>query len=235
MFRKTEKGVQFDIFGSVASMLESRSLGLYSDKNHWHNQFHHQILNLIDESCYRVLFSEKMGAPNASISVLIGMMILKDSFGWSDAQLYEHARFDLLTRSALGLVNINATVPTESTYYLFRKRLYDYELESGEDLLSQTFAKITGDQIREFQVNGREIRMDSKLIGSNIAYFSRYELIHHSLVRYCRTLDSKLLSRLTAEDRECLASYLEENPGKVVYENSREEIQVRLRAIGSMI
>ena len=102
-------------------------------------------------------------------------MILKESFVWSDSQLFEHCRFNLLVRSALGLFNMNDPLPVESTYYLLRKRMYDHQKQNGEDLMGKAFTQITSEQIKEFDVNGRSVRMDSKLIGSNIALFSRFD------------------------------------------------------------
>lgn len=45
-----------------------------------------------------------MGAPNASVRILVTMSILKEGFGCSDEDLFEKCEFDLLTRRALGLV-----------------------------------------------------------------------------------------------------------------------------------
>jgi len=39
--------------------------------------------------------------------------------------------FNLLVRRALGLMNFTDEVPVESTYYLFKQRLYRYQLEAG--------------------------------------------------------------------------------------------------------
>jgi hypothetical protein len=47
------------------------------------------------------------------------MMILKEADGLSDEKIFENCRFNLLYRSALGLFNLNDSIPTESTYYLF--------------------------------------------------------------------------------------------------------------------
>ena len=189
MFRKTNKEPQVDLFGGVPSILDGGSLKQYSDDGHWHNQFRKHVVSRIDETVFKVLFNETEGAPNASISLLVGMMILKEAFGWSDSQLFEQCRFNLLVRSALGLFNLNDTLPAESTYYLLRKRMYEYQNKTGEDLMEKTFKRITSGQVQEFDVNGRSIRMDSKLLGSNIAFYSRYEIIHHTLCRFYKTLD----------------------------------------------
>ena len=232
MFKKSNKESQLDAFSSVPTLLEDSAFKQYSDQGHWHNQFRDQVVMRIDESLFGVLFNTTTGAPNAPVRILIGMMILKESFGWSDSQLFEHCRVNLLVRSALGLFNMNDPLPVESTYYLLRKRMYDHQKQGGEDLMGTVFAHITTGQIKEFDVNGRSIRMDSKLIGSNIALFSRYEIIHHTLCMFFKTLDTAAKSMLSAADLELLENLATEEPLKTVYRSTREEIKGRLQPIG---
>jgi hypothetical protein len=235
MFRKSNKEPQLDAFSSIPSMLDEGSFKQYNDENHWHNQFREQVIMRLDESIYKGLFNATIGAPNAPVRILIGMMILKESFVWSDSQLFEHCRFNLLTRSALGLFNINDPLPAESTYYLLRKRIYEHQKQTGEDLLEKTFEQITREQIKEFDVNGRSIRMDSKLIGSNIAFFTRYEIIHQTLCRFYKTLDKTAKLRLSSSDRNQLDDIATEESNKTVYRSTKEEIKERLQPIGVLI
>lgn len=235
MFKKSNKEPQLDAFASVPAMLDSLAFKQYSDQGHWHNQFREQIVMNIDESILGVLFNNTMGAPNAPVRILVGMMILKESFGWSDSQLFEHCRFNLLVRSALGLFNVNDPLPVESTYYLLRKRIYDYQKQSGEDLMEKTFGHITRQQIKEFDVNGHSIRMDSKLIGSNIALFTRYEIIHHTLFMFFKSLDKVQKTRLLKGDLEQLKKLAEEEASKTVYRSTKEELKERLQPIGILI
>jgi hypothetical protein len=232
MFRKSNKQPQLDAFTNVPMMLESSALKQYSDQAYWHNMFHNQVVNRIDETIFKVLFNSGTGAPNSSIRILIGMMILKESFSWSDSQLFDQCRFNLLVRSSLGLYNINDPLPVESTYYLLRKRIYDHQKQSGEDLMEKVFAQITSEQVKAFDVNGQSIRMDSKLIGSNIALFSRYEVIHHTLCMFFNSLDNTQKSALSSTDLEHLEKLVAEEPLKTVYHSTREEIKSRLQPIG---
>lgn len=232
MFKKSNKEPQLDAFASVPAMLDGLANKQYNDKAHWHNQFREQVVMNIDESIFSVLFNDSMGAPNAPICILVGMMILKESFGWSDSQLFEHCRFNLLVRSAIGLFNINDPLPVESTYYLLRQRIYDYQRQSGEDLMGKTFGHITGQQIKEFEVDGRNIRMDSKLFGSNIALFSRYEIIHQTLCMFYKSLDKNAISRISAADQKQLDTLAEEESAKTVYRSTKEELKDRLQPIG---
>jgi hypothetical protein len=235
MFKKSSKETQLDAFTSVRTMLESSALKQYGDQGHWHNQFREQVVMRIDESIFSVLFNNTTGAPNAPARTLVGMMILKESFGWSDSQLFEHCRFNLLVRSSLGLYNINDPLPVESTYYLLRKRIYDHQKQNGEDLMGKVFAHITRGQIKEFVVNGRSIRMDSKLIGSNIAIFTRYEIIHRTLCMFYKSLDKAAKSKLFVVDRKQLELLIKEESSKTVYHSTKDELKDRLQTIGILI
>lgn len=232
MFKKSNKEPQLDAFAGVPMMLESSAFKQYSDQGHWHNQFHDQVVMRIDETIFSILFNHTTGAPNSPIRTLVGMMILKESFVWSDSQLFEQCRFNLLVRSALGLFNMNDPLPVESTYYLLRKRIYNHQKQNGEDLMGKVFAQITSEQVKEFDVNGRSIRMDSKLMGSNIALFSRYEIIHYTLCMFFKTLDKAAKSTLSATDLEQLEKLTTEEPLKIVYRSTREELKNRLQPIG---
>jgi hypothetical protein len=173
-----------------------------------------------------------MGAPNAPVSLLLGMMVLKEAMNWSDLQLFEQCRFNLLVRSALDLFNLTDDIPAESTYYLLRKRIYEHYKENGEDLFGITFNQITREQISEFNVNGKSIRMDSKLIGSNIAFYSRYEIIHRTLVLFYKSLNKQQMNILPVSDKEQLKQLLEEEPQKTVYRSTRDEVKSRMQQIG---
>lgn len=232
MFKKSKKDCQLDAFGNIPGFLNGPANKIFDDPNHWHNQFRNQLIMPIDETIYSVVFSQTMGAPNSPIRILIGMMVLKESFGWSDSQLFEQCQFNLLVRSSLGLFNITDALPVPSTYYLLRKRIYEHELQTGDNLMEKTFVSITRGQIKEFEVNGRKIRMDSKLMWSNIAFFSRYEIIHQALYKFIKRLDKTLRTSLSPELQAQMDELLQEEPQKTVYRSTKEEIKNRLLPIG---
>ena len=168
MYRRSPKTSQLGLFSSVGSQLKGKALKVYNDVESWHNQFRIQVTNRINEDIFRPLFHEDFGAPNAPIRVLIGMMIMKEARGWSDAQLLEEFTYNILVRSALGLMNMDDAVPAGSTYYSLRSRIVKHEVETYENLIEKSFAQVTKSQAIEFNVNGNKIRMDSKLPGSNL-------------------------------------------------------------------
>jgi len=220
------------MFTGARSVLQGKALKKFEDPNAWHNLFRTQVYARIDEESYRPLFDDKMGAPNASVSLLVGMMILKEAYGWSDHQLFEQCSFNLLVRSALGLTNLDDKVPADSTYYLFRKRVYEHREKTGEDLLQETFAGITSGQITDFEVNGDSIRMDSVLLGSNVAYYSRYEVVHRTLARFYGSLGPQVLAMLADEQTKQLEQICGADAQKTVYRSTSKDIQDRLETLG---
>lgn len=232
MFKKSAKDTQLGLFSSAGTVLKGRTKDFYQDEYSWHNLFRKHVYARIDEDIFSVLYSENMGAPNASIRVMISMMIIKEAQGWSDSQLFENSRYNLLVRSALGLLNIDSELPTESTYYLFRKRITDYEKLTGKNLIEQAFAAVTKGQAIEFEVSGRSIRMDSKLLGSNIAWYSRYELVHESLRLYYKELTSLQIDEEL--DRE-IKAVLKNEANKIVYRHSKDELISKLHQLGILI
>jgi len=102
-------------------------------------------------------------------------------------------------------------------------------------LMGNVFAHITSGQIKEFDVNGRSIRMDSKLIGSNIAIFTRYEIIHQTLCLFYKSIDKAAKSKLFVVDRKQLEVLMKEESCKTVYNSTKDELKGRLQTIGILI
>jgi len=235
MFKKTSKTQQLSVFSSNHTLLNGRSLKIFEDNLEWHNQFRTQVVERIDEDIFRPLFNDGFGAPNASIRVLIGMFILKDAQGLSDSQLFGHCRFNIQYRSALGLHNLDDSLPTESTYYLLRKRIFEWERDGRGDLFAQARVQVTKSQILEFNIDGKKIRMDSKLLGSNIAWYNRYELIHESLRLAYVDVKDQVSMLFPESELTILRAISGESGNKVSYRSNRTELETRLAQLGSII
>jgi len=233
MFRKTAETVQLNAFTSPGSLFSGNARKFYEDKTAWHNLFRQQVTMRINESFFSPLYCANNGTPNAPIRVLVAMMVLKEAQGISDEKLFEDCRYNMLIRSAIGLLNVDDSVPTESTYYLFRKRVNDYAKARNENLFEVMFAELTKSQCFDFNVSGKRIRMDSKLLGSNIAWLSRYEIVHETLrLFYKQVLQSGVLDDATEER---LKDLLELDGNKVVYTCTNDEVKSRLQQLGGLI
>ena len=235
MFRKSQSSSAPDLFSNFEFHFKDRKQNQLNDENGWHNVFHRHITSKVDESVFSVLYNSVKGRPNASIRQLFSMLVLKEGYGWSDAQLFEECRFNILTMRALGLMNLNDEVPTESTYYLFKQSLYAYQVQTGQDLVYETFVSLTKDQATHFGVVGDRIRMDSKLIGSNIATCCRLQLIVTCLSVFWQSLDAGQKSRLCDEDQIVLKALSEQKPHQYIYRLTSDEKRQHLEVLGVLL
>ena len=233
MFRKTDTNEQLDIFSSPSTYMKGRTAKKYEDPHAWHNEFYQYVTSKIDEETFRPLFKEgNMGAPNASIRILVAMSILKEGFGCSDEDLFEKCEFDLLARKALGMGTLEDAAPSIDTYYLFRRRICDYEKEKGVNLMEKCFGQVTGEQVKVFKISGRSVRMDSKQIGSNIAWYSRYEIVHATLRK---EMNEFTLPSLNPSLRKKVEEALTEDAQKTVYRTDSDTMAVRFQELGQLI
>lgn len=233
MYKESRQNIQLGLYSSAANFLCGKSRKIYEDNLSWHNIFRQQVTMRINEDIFSCLYCTDNGTPNASIRVLVAMMIIKEGLGISDQKLFEDGRFNTLTRSALGLPNYDDSLPVESTYYLFRKRIHEFDKANNVNLFEKAFAAITKQQCIDFQVSGKSIRMDSKLLGSNIAWLSRYELIHETLRLFYKEI--KGLNKLDKATTEKLDTLLKFEGGKVVYTHTSEEVKEKLQTLGALI
>ncbi len=233
MFRKSESSQQLNLFTSGDSLFSGKALTFYKNESAWHNLFRKEVTMRINEDLFKPLYSSNNGTPNSSIRVMISMMILKEAEGLSDQKLFEGCRYNMLFRSAIGLLNADDLVPTESTYYLFRKSVNDYKDAGNDNLFEKVFQDITKHQSLEFSVSGKRIRMDSKLLGSNIAWLSRYELIHETLRLFCKQIEHT--DNIDTETRKQLTEIIEIKGNKVVYTSTNDEIKTKIESLGVLI
>lgn len=236
MFKETDTHSQLDLFSNPATQLGKRGAKKYDNPAAWCNQFYQLVTCRVNESLFAPLFKAgNMGAPNASIRIIIAMCVLKEGMGCSDEELFERCEFDLLIRKSLGLMLLNDVCPSLDTYYLFRRRICDYESETQINLMEKCFEQITHSQVCDFKISGKSVRMDSKLIGSNIAWYSRFELIYNTLVDFLKHISESDIARLPPKLHSQIEPYLDGDPQKMVYRLSSEEIGTRLTNLGQFI
>ena len=235
MFKKSTTNRQTDFLGNFSMNLDQQRVEILNDSEAWYNQFFEQVVCRIDESCFEVLYHSHMGRSNASIRTLLAMMALKEGFGWSDSQLYEQVHFNLMVMKALGFENLNDKAPVSSTYYLFKQAVYNYRVEQGRDLILEAFKALTKDQAEFFDVDGQKVRMDSKLIGSNIVRCSRLQLIISCLQAFWKSLSEDLQTKLDDDRRVVIDELCTKKSNQIVYPLSEAEKSQKLIDLGALL
>lgn len=234
MYRRTSAS-QSDLLTNFELHLGASKREKLHDPNAWHNVFFEHLVSKIDEDRFAPLFHESRGRPNAPIRVLLGMIFLKDGFGWSDAELFDACDFNIVVMRALGLTNLDEEVPAPSTYYLLKQQLFEYETEHGIDLVGQTYDELTQGQATRFGVCADFIRMDSKLFGSNIANCCRLQLVVGYLRSFWKSLTQSQRERASCLDRDLLDTLLKKQPHHFVYRLKETEKTTKLQELGVLI
>lgn len=232
MFVENPNDTQLDLFSSPEQVMNSRQLKKYQDEKSWFNMYYKYVLQEVDETIFKPLYSENMGKPNSPVNVLVCMQQIKEGQGWSDRQLEEAVLFNLAVRKALGLVNIDDSSPVMSTFYDFRAKVNLYNLEHGRHLMAEAFHNLSSKHLKLLELSGTAVRMDSKLLDSNIADLSRYEIVWRTLDK---TYKRGELFALKAKYRKRLEAMLEVDAQKTKYESNSAELSRKLQQLGQLV
>lgn len=228
MFRPNQQHLQGNLFGDINNLTDKARLDL---EQSWAGVFYREFFCRLDERPFAVLYSDKASRPNIPVNVLVGLEALKSGFGWTDAEMYDHFRYDVQVRYALGLRTLGEGEFELRTLYNFRERLSRHRAETGQDLLDQAFAQVTDEQIKAFQLRTRCLRMDSTQVASNIRRMTRLQLLVEVLQRVHRMLSPLDQARY----REAFAPYLKGSSGQYVYHIRSEETDSHLQQIGRLM
>ena len=163
--------------------------------------------------------------------MLVGLEALKAGFGWTDQELYEAYLYNVQVRYALGLHNLGEQDFELRTLYNFRRRVVEYEGETGENLMEQAFEQITDAQIEAFELKTGMLRMDSTQIASNIREMSRLQLLVEVLQRVHRMLNQADKQHYKEE----FEAYTQGSSGQYVYQVKGGNYEQHLQAIGELM
>ena len=229
MFRKNEDHLQKSLWDGLNELpvrLRERLVGS------WAGTFYELVFVKIDESICEVLYSDKGSRPNTPVNILVGLSYLKNGYGWSDEEMYDHYCYDIQVRYALGLRNLGEGQFDLRTMYEFRSRLSRHMQETGEDLMGQVFAQITDEQVQKLGVKSSQLRTDSTQIGSNIREMSRLHLLVEVIQRVYRDLSKTDQT----EWAEAFAPYVKGSAGQYLYRlKGKGASQPHLEAIGELM
>jgi len=122
--------------------------------------------------------------------------------GYSDQEMFETLRFDILVRKSMGLMSFEDKVPTESTYYKFFASICEYKEKSGIDLYEQACKHVAREQLSEnaehtcYELNAADMRerflqlghlLKQVLAEAKAVSFSGFELLERVFGEQYRT------------------------------------------------
>ena len=168
MFRENDDHEQEKLFSPLKDLSAGPEKKL---QNHWSTHFYEHVFTQIDEAKFAVLYDDGYSRPNKPVNELVSLEIIKHLKGLSDEEL-EHAYiFNHLVRNALGKETLGDNI-CPKTFTNFRRRLLEFEEETGRNLLEEVFENHREYVFEEFDVDGSTQRMDSTFIDANIRQLS---------------------------------------------------------------
>lgn len=216
---------QISITDSFSSLTSREQKAL---ENSWAKIFADEIFPAIDEKRFSVLYSEKASRPNAPVNVIVGALIIKELFDYSDDEMVENLMLDLHLQYALHTTSFEEQPLSDKSLSRFRKKCYDYEQLHGIDLYHDLADELNGKIASLMNINRRIRRMDSMMIESNIRKLSRMELIYICISK----LVTYLMKSETVKVLEDLQHYSDPNDfNKVIYHQRGTDADERLQTL----
>ena len=194
----------------------------------WAKVFADEIFPAIDEKRFSVLYSDKASRPNTPVNVIVGALIIKELFDYSDDEMVENLMLDFRIQYALHTTSFEEQPLSDKTLSRFRKRCYDYERLHNQDLYHDCVKDLSAAIAKIMNINGRIRRMDSMMIESNIRKLSRMELIYTCIAKLAVYIENKTSTNLPEE----LKHYSDPNDfNKVIYHQRSTDAEIRIKQL----
>ena len=195
--------------------------------NSWAGGFAEKIFPLINEERFSVLYSSNtFSRPNTPVNILIGALLLKEMCGLTDDELLLNILTDVKYQYALHTTSYQEQPISDRSLSRLRERLYDYEMETGVDLLKEEMLSMAEKMVDFMNINPSLKRMDSVMIASSCKKMSRLEIVY--------TCISNLTGLIKADGREKiltprLSLYLHDgHKNNTLYRSKTEDLELNL-------
>lgn len=198
--------------------------------NSWCKDFADIVFPAINEERFSVLYSSnKFSRPNTPVNFIIGALMLKEINGQNDDELFGSICCDVRYQYALHSTHLEEQPVSDRTFSRFRARLYEHELQTGEDLLEEEMLHLSDVYQNYMNLNSNVKRMDSLMISSRCKRMSRLEIIYTTTANAVR-----LLHRLGNEDLipKDMLHYLEDDDhNRVIHYCKSDDVSSRLEKV----
>ena len=225
MFKPNKSHTQTEAFAFGPHLSDQKRQQLEESEEY---QFYQLIFRQIPEEEFAGLYSEAGSRPNAPVNSLVAALILLHKRGWTYRELFDHIDFDLKTRTALGLWDLETTPFSPATLFNFQQRLAAYWVRTGENLLERVFDALTQDQLVALELEADIQRADSFLAASNIRDYSRLQLLIEVVQRFVRVLSDAEQAAVAYR----VESYMGQSSGQYLYRLDAEALPDELAQLG---
>lgn len=227
MFKPNTKHTQTNIFGFANLITPKMAKELQESEE---QKFYELIFCHIKEEDFACLYSEIDSRPNIPINCVVSAILLQNKQRLTYEKLFDNIKFNLLTKTSLGLQTLDEAPFSEASLFNFQNKLASHFIQTGENLLEKVFDHLTGNQLKELKIKTDIQRTDSFQAASNIRRYSRLQLLVEMLIRIHRVI--------TEEDQrefeELFSPYIKKTSGQFIYRLDSEDIPSEFETIGKV-
>jgi hypothetical protein len=227
MFQENTSHLQSEFFGVVNTLSESKQKKLENSREFY---FYKLLFCNIEEHLFSDLFSDKGSRPNTPVNILVSSIILQKQYACSITDFINRVDFDILTRTALGLQDIEETPFCAATYYNFQNRLLAHYNKTGVNLVGTVFDSLTKAQLKQLGVKTNIQRMDSFQVLTNARSYGRIELLIEVLLRLYHTFEEQE----KIEYKELLSPFLNQTSTKYIYDLNKSDFPKVIKDLANM-
>ena len=217
MFKKNRTHTQSNIFG-FTNMVSSKMVKELQASEE--QKFYELIFCNIKEEDFSCLYSEIDSRPNVPVNCLVSAILLQHRQKLTYERLFDSIKFNLLTKTALGLQTLDEIPFSEASLFNFQNKLNAYFINNGINLLEKVFDQFTEQQLKELKIKTDIQRTDSFQAASNIRRYSRLQLLVEMLIRIYRVLNEA--DKKQYED--LFSPYVKKTSGQFIYRLDTEDI-----------
>jgi len=225
MFKENKKHSQLNLFGYTNMVSKKLAKELQASEE---QKFYELIFCNIKEEDFACLYSDKGSRPNAPVNCMVSALILQNKHKLTYEKLFDSIKFNLLTKTALGLQTLDEVPFSPASLFNFQNRLNSYFIETGINLLEIVFDQLTEKQLKELEIKTDIQRTDSFQAASNIRSYSRLQLLVEMLIRIYRVLSKEDKKRY----EELFSPYVHKTSGQFIYRLETEKIPTALEEVG---
>ena len=217
MFRATDpQRSLFNAFDCLSDRQRNRM------KRNWAYAFRSHGLPLIDEQVFAKMYHDQLGAPNKSIRLMVGTLILKDFFDLTDEETLDSLLFDARWQVALDLDPAESQM-CQKTLHNFRVALVDFDL--GPLLFEETATRI----LEALDLDTSRQRMDSTHISAHVARLTRLGTCCETIRLFLRDLKRDHTASFLEVSESLKGRYLKVDGSATKYDDAtRDEARQRL-------
>jgi len=227
MFKENKKHLQQNLFEFRNDLAKKQQKELDESEE---SKFYELIFCNIKEEDFECLYSETDSRPNSPVNTLVSSLILMQKENYTYEELFKNINFNLLTKTALGLRQIDEVPFCPATIFNFQNRLAKHFSETGENLLEKEFDNLTADQTKELKIKTDIQRTDLFFAASNIRNYSRLQLLVEMLIRLYRILDKTDKEYF----RDLLEPYVNNTSENYIYNLKASDIPHHIKKIGDI-